>query len=165
MVKSNYPASQVIVDPQELTEFLRASRDITELADEVLNLDSTSGKSKNKDISSKEKRGWKRFAGILLALLTGICFTVSNLIVKYLKNHHPVNLSFWRYFGFIIPILPYIAYMRVWRGINVFSSIGFGKEGERRSTCCCCGIQLKWKNLVQLLVRNNFSNINQILRI
>ena len=86
MVKSNYPASQVIVDPQELTEFLRASRDITELADEVLNLDSTSGKSKNKDISSKEKRGWKRFAGILLALLTGICFTVSNLIVKYLNS-------------------------------------------------------------------------------
>jgi hypothetical protein len=147
-------ASHIIVDPQELTEFLRYSKDITEFSD--LTLNGEDGKVK-KEVggTGSPKKGWKRFAGILFGLSAGICFTVSNLIVKILSDFHPVNLSFWRYLGYLIPILPYLFYMGICKRVNVFSSLSFGTE-EERNTVSSCGIfrlKLVHKNTLKLLVR------------
>jgi len=149
--KSNC-ASQIVVDPQELTEFLRASRDLTELTDSDIN---TTKHAKSAIVPNKSKSGWRRFIGIACALGCGICLQMSNIIVKSLKNsHHPVNLSFWRYFGYVLPTLPYLLGMRVFKNVNLFASIGMGDEPTQ--LCGCSTVRVKTKNLVLFFVSDAY---------
>jgi len=158
--------SQVIVDPLELTEFLRSSRDLTEIDSDVipthkLENDKLSPEFRSSKLrpdtvlgsglpNKKAKTGWRRFIGIACALATGICFTVANLIVKSLKHHDPINLSFWRYFGFIIPTVPYLLGMKIFKGVNLWATIGLSDEPSR--LCGCCTVPVRSKNMFNFFV-------------
>jgi hypothetical protein len=44
-----------------------------------------------------------RYKGMLLALVSSVMFSLSALLVKFLKSYHPVTIALWRIQGAFLP--------------------------------------------------------------
>lgn len=47
----------------------------------------------------KIKTGWKRYIGVVLAIVATVAYSLATLIVKFCDKYHPFTLSFWRFQG------------------------------------------------------------------
>ncbi|ODN00876.1 Solute carrier family 35 member G1 [Orchesella cincta] len=76
--------------------------------------------------NGKEKTirtGWKRYIGIILAIMSSMVFALGVLIVKSLPQYHPYSVSFWRFQGVLLPTLPMVFYYRFVKKEPIFDSI------------------------------------------
>ncbi|CAG7732878.1 unnamed protein product [Allacma fusca] len=55
--------------------------------------------SLNDNKSQEESPNRNRFTGLILAAFSCVAFSLSALIVKYLKDYHPLSKSVWRFQG------------------------------------------------------------------
>ncbi|CAL8125727.1 unnamed protein product [Orchesella dallaii] len=81
-----------------------------------------------KEISKTGKQktirtGWKRYIGIILAIMSSMVFALGILIVKLLPQYHPYSVSFWRFQGVLLPTIPLVFYFRLVKKEPIFSSI------------------------------------------
>lgn len=76
---------------------------------------------KSSDNTNKSK--WRKFCGVLFALLAAFFFSLVHCFVKLLTNHHAFSISFWRQFGNIVPSIPLVLYYRYFKREPVFDEI------------------------------------------
>ena len=60
-----------------------------------------------------DKKGWKRYAGVIFGLSASLFFSLSVMIAKLLTdnyNHDPLNVSVYRYMGALVPAIPIVLY-------------------------------------------------------
>jgi len=90
--------------------------------------------------------GIRRFMGLMLPVVSGICHTLSFVIVKKLKErYHVMSLSFWRNVGFSIAILPFLLHDVVFGESRAFKSLQSQPEG---------GDKMNFYDSAGLVVRN-----------
>jgi len=69
------------------------------------------------------RTGWKRYIGIILAIMSSVVFALGVLIVKSLPQYHPYSVSFWRFQGVLLPTLPILFYYRFVKKEPIFDSV------------------------------------------
>lgn len=80
----------------------------------------TETKTKNKETTSWTK---SRYAGIILAVLSGLLFTSTGIIVKYLKGYHVLNVGLFRFVGMFVPAIPLVLRACLDKRNNIFEPI------------------------------------------
>ncbi|CAG7786816.1 unnamed protein product [Allacma fusca] len=79
----------------------------------------------NDHSGKSEKKGWKRFGGIIFGLSASFFFSLTIVMVKTLKNYHPFGLSPCLFAGTAFPAIPILFYYQ-FRGnskVNVFETV------------------------------------------
>ncbi len=64
--------------------------------------------------TSKSKKEYNKWIGLLLALLSGLLFASVGIIVKYLKGYHVLNIGLFRFLGIFLPALP-CTLIEIWK--------------------------------------------------
>lgn len=78
--------------------------------------------------------------GIFLTLGSGLIFTIAGLIVKYLKDYHPVSLAVFRFQGVLVPALVLALYSHYVKREQVFSTIWPLTNQEQRRKFIFTGV-------------------------
>lgn len=60
----------------------------------------------------KKRSKFRRYRGMLLALLSSLIFSLTALLVKKLEGYHPFSIALWRFQGAFLPALPLIIHTR-----------------------------------------------------
>lgn len=67
--------------------------------------------------------GWKRYFGIILALLASFLLSLTTLIAKVLIEYHPFNEAMWRFQGILLPSIPIIMWSKLVKKEDIFETI------------------------------------------
>ena len=59
-----------------------------------------------------EKTGWRRYAGIFLAITSSFFYSLTIVIAKMMEDYHPLNLTVWRFMGILVPAVPITLYYK-----------------------------------------------------
>ena len=73
--------------------------------------------------SNPKSRGWRRFAGVFLTLLSCVTLSLMALVTKVLKEYHPFTLSFWRYFGSGVPSFFIVLWYIYWKKEQILAPL------------------------------------------
>lgn len=73
------------------------------------------------------KSGWRRYCGLVFALLCSLFFSGTVLIAKVLHQshgHHPLVVTMYRYgCGIFLPSIPVVIYFQKYAGVQVFETL------------------------------------------
>ncbi|CAG7830266.1 unnamed protein product [Allacma fusca] len=58
------------------------------------------------------KTGLKKYGGMMLAFSASFFFSLTVVMVKILKDYHPLSISVWRYLGILVPSIPIVLYFQ-----------------------------------------------------
>lgn len=132
-------SSQIIVDPEELTEFLRQSQHCQDI--DTLTQNASLGAGWEEHESQKQRteshklkprpmstdqgteiKRWKRPIQILLALTSGLLATLSYIYAKKLSvKYHPIVLSFWQFSTHLLLSIPIFIHFALCSRTKVWS--------------------------------------------
>lgn len=84
--------------------------------------------------NAKEKTGWKRCLGLILAALSSVVFSLSITVAKYLHNYHAFNLGVWRSLGVFLPSMIACMYYYSVEKKPIFEKIWPLTDSQRRKT-------------------------------
>ncbi|CAL8125741.1 unnamed protein product [Orchesella dallaii] len=105
--------------PVNLAESQERTKKVEQFEQEIIKNGSTSEHG-----NQEEKKGFRSYFGILLALLAGFVFTVGTVIVvKYMKHYHPFTLAMFRLQGIFVPSIFMVLYYNRVKKIPVFQPI------------------------------------------
>lgn len=74
----------------------------------------------------KARTGWRRYVGLVFALLCALFFSITVLLAKILnqsQHFHPFVISMWRYGGILVPSIPIAFYFKVIAEVPVFETL------------------------------------------
>ena len=85
--------------------------------------------------SEGDKKGWKRYGGIIFGLSASFFFSLSVMMAKLLKenyNEDPLNVSVFRYMGVLVPSIPIVLYHQcISPGDRIFQTVLPLKDKEK----------------------------------
>ncbi|CAG7834662.1 unnamed protein product [Allacma fusca] len=98
-----------------------------------------------------ERNKWLKYRGFLFTLLSSLCFSITALLVKLLKDYDPINVALWRFQGAFLPAIPLLLF---WRYSESWDRRNEKVEKEEEdSKEVFCG-WLKFKVAILLLTRS-----------
>ncbi|ODN00890.1 Solute carrier family 35 member G1 [Orchesella cincta] len=102
-----------------------------------------------------QKTGWRRYIGLVFALLCSLFFSVTVVLAKVLQQnhgHHPFTITMWRYAGILIPSIPIAMYFEKCTEVRVFETLWpITRKGN-------------WKNLLAYLMQGILGCTSTIFR-
>ncbi|XP_021958875.2 solute carrier family 35 member G1 isoform X2 [Folsomia candida] len=86
----------------------------------------TDNKTVKKSTTQTGKEGWRKFGGIIFGVLSSLCFSLTLLLAKVLReqyDYHPICVTIWRYVGILAPAIPISIYYHFCTSEPVFDSV------------------------------------------
>lgn len=82
----------------------------------------------------------QNYLGIFFTLGSGFIFTVAGVIVKYMKDYHPLSLAVYRFQGVLLPAFVLALYAHYVKKEQVFSTIWPLTDKEKLKKFIFCGV-------------------------
>lgn len=151
--------------PKYLSNNITPNFKIGQLEENSSKINLAEANSETTSISSSDlNKGYKKYIGFALTLLSGLLYSLAALIAKLLNDYHPFLISVWRFQGVLFPCVIVILFKIYVQKKYVFDSIWPLKDEQKARTFYilmlrgifgCWGVVLQFYSLQYLDVADS----------